>query len=445
MAMYMAAKRAQVLPKQPGLHYCYDMLNKVSRSFAIVIQQLPERLRDAVCVFYLVLRALDTVEDDMSIPDKVKIPLLRCFHENSYDRTWSMDCGAGHYKDLMANYPIVTDVFLSLDTEYQLVIADICRKMGNGMADFIPQEVETVEQYDLYCHYVAGLVGIGLSQLFASSGLESKEFFKMEDSANRMGLFLQKTNIIRDYLEDINEEPAPRMFWPREIWSQYARRLADLKLDRHRENAVACLNHMILDALSHAEDCMVYMSQLRNPAIFRFCSIPQVMAIATLAACFNNHAVFTGVVKMRRGETAKIMYHLSDFGGACAQFRQYARQISAKAQVGAGDDPHIGEILESCERIENAALKHMKDAGMDDGAALEASRAEKVPVAGRVLMLVAAAFYTAYAWQVEEVRTLMGLPRRSYVSSMDYLNRVVAAILLGYALVVAVIGRRLAA
>jgi phytoene/squalene synthetase len=27
-----------------------------------------------------------------------------------------------------------------------------------------------VQDYDLYCHYVAGLVGIGLSQLFASSG-----------------------------------------------------------------------------------------------------------------------------------------------------------------------------------------------------------------------------------------------------------------------------------
>jgi hypothetical protein len=27
-------------------------------------------------------------------------------------------------------------------------------------------QVETVEDYDLYCHYVAGLVGIGLSQLF---------------------------------------------------------------------------------------------------------------------------------------------------------------------------------------------------------------------------------------------------------------------------------------
>jgi len=49
-----------------------------------------------------------------------------------------------------------------------------------------------------------------LLQLFASSQLESSEFTEMEDLANHMGLFLQKTNIIRDYLEDINEEPAPR-------------------------------------------------------------------------------------------------------------------------------------------------------------------------------------------------------------------------------------------
>lgn len=36
---------------------------------------------------------------------------------------------------------------------------------------------------------------------------------------------LQKTNIIRDYLEDINEIPKSRMFWPREIWSKYADKL----------------------------------------------------------------------------------------------------------------------------------------------------------------------------------------------------------------------------
>lgn len=36
---------------------------------------------------------------------------------------------------------------------------------------------------------------------------------------------LQKTNIIRDYLEDINEIPAPRMFWPHEIWGKFGTKL----------------------------------------------------------------------------------------------------------------------------------------------------------------------------------------------------------------------------
>ena len=36
------------------------------------------------------LRGLDTVEDDMAIPDDVKIPLLHCFHEKCYDRKFTM-------------------------------------------------------------------------------------------------------------------------------------------------------------------------------------------------------------------------------------------------------------------------------------------------------------------------------------------------------------------
>jgi farnesyl-diphosphate farnesyltransferase len=73
--------------------------------------------------------------------------------------------------------------------------------MGAGMAEYIRMdEVATVEQYDVYCHYVAGLVGIGLSQMWAASGLESSFFAKNEGLSNHMGLFLQKVNIIRDYL-----------------------------------------------------------------------------------------------------------------------------------------------------------------------------------------------------------------------------------------------------
>jgi phytoene/squalene synthetase len=56
----------------------------------------------------------------------------------------------------------------------------------------------------------------------------------MDSLANDMGLFLQKTNIIRDYLEDIMEEPAPRMFWPKEIWGEYAQTLDEFKDPQNR-------------------------------------------------------------------------------------------------------------------------------------------------------------------------------------------------------------------
>jgi farnesyl-diphosphate farnesyltransferase len=45
--------------------------------------------------------------------------------------------------------------------------------------------------------------------------------------------------------EDINEEPAPRMFWPHEIWGQYGRSLEDFKQPGNRRAAVQCLNHLV--------------------------------------------------------------------------------------------------------------------------------------------------------------------------------------------------------
>lgn len=45
---------------------------------------------------------------------------------------------------------------MSLEPTCQAVIQDICHRMGVGMAEFIEKEVLTVEDYDLYCHYVAG-------------------------------------------------------------------------------------------------------------------------------------------------------------------------------------------------------------------------------------------------------------------------------------------------
>ncbi|XP_057966127.1 squalene synthase 2 [Malania oleifera] len=347
MKLKMAARNAEKqIPPQPHWGFCYSMLHKVSRSFALVIQQLGTELRDAVCIFYLVLRALDTVEDDTSIPTDVKVPILIAFHQHIYDRDWHFACGTKEYKVLMDQFHHVSTAFLELGRSYQEAIEDITKRMGAGMAKFICKEVETIDDYNEYCHYVAGLVGLGLSKLFHASRLED---LAPDSLSNSMGLFLQKTNIIRDYLEDINEIPKSRMFWPREIWSKYVNKLEDLKYEENSDKAVQCLNDMVTNSLIHVEDCLKYMSVLRDPAIFRFCAIPQIMSIGTLALCYNNIEVFRGVVKMRRGLTAKVIDRTKTMSDVYGAFFDFSCMLKSKVDK---SDPYATKTLSRLEAIQ---------------------------------------------------------------------------------------------
>jgi len=252
---------------------------------------------------------------------------------------------------LAENFDKVIDVFQTLQLKYQNVVKDITRRMGAGMAEFCQRPVVTVADYNLYCHYVAGLVGIGLSNLFAASGLESQWFSNADDASNSMGLFLQKTNIIRDYLEDINQVPQ-RIFWPRDVWAKYTDKLENFKQPQYSKQAVNCLNHLVTDALSLVPTCLDYMEKLKEPSIFNFCAIPQVMAIATLATCYNNHNVFTGVVKIRRGQSAKILLDVNERGmqAVYEMFLDFTNQLAAKIPK---DDPNAAKTFEYVKQIRN--------------------------------------------------------------------------------------------
>ncbi|CAM6011553.1 unnamed protein product [Sphagnum balticum] len=323
----VAASRA--IPSDPNLAFCFQMLRRVSHSLSLVIQQLSPDLRNAVCVFYLVLRALDIVENNTSIPVDVRVTILKEFHEKIYNSQVDFSLGKGGSNDcslLMDKFQLVTFAFAGLSKGYQEVIAQISERIGTGMAKFITTEVETVSDYNEYCHYAAGLAGLGLSRLFYASGLEE---FPPDILSNSMGLFIQKTNVTRDYLEDINKSSAPRMFWPREIWGKYVERLDDFKYDEYAEVAVECLNEMVTNALSHTVDCLQYMAALREMTNLRFCAMPQIMAMGTLAMCYNNIQVFRGVVKIRSGLMAQILEvkTMQDVYGA---FFDFSRTLAAK-------------------------------------------------------------------------------------------------------------------
>ncbi|KAI8136528.1 farnesyl-diphosphate farnesyltransferase [Fennellomyces sp. T-0311] len=325
----------QTLAKDENKRQCYYYLNLTSRSFAAVIQELDDQLRDAVCLFYLVLRGLDTIEDDMTLPLDRKVELLRSFDKVIYQRGWTFNENGPNEKDrdLLVHFDVVIDEFLKLDSKFQQVIADITKRMGDGMADYATGEhrentsVATVADFDLYCHYVAGLVGHGLSDLFSASALESPQVAANTELSNRMGLFLQKTNIIRDYREDLEEG---RQFWPREIWGDYADDFADFIKPENQENARACLNAMVLNVLDLVPDVLTYMLQLRNQSVFNFCAIPQVMAIATLALVFNNMDVYHRNVKIRKGEAIELILASTSMDNVVRIFKHYVHIISKK-------------------------------------------------------------------------------------------------------------------
>ena len=237
-----------------------SILKRVSRSFSTVIAQLPDELRLSVCLFYLALRGLDTVEDDMdlerfapyvsassavalatdqtSLKKKgaaatratalldAKTDLLRTFYHRLEPQEMIQESGAGQSteappprrpiksigegaeRELVEHFTRVADLVATLPAEHADVIADVTKRMGEGMADYIDRDLSNgtndVADYDRYCTIVAGFVGEGLTKLFSIDFEPSLRPTKMKLS-HEMGMFLQKVNIIRDYLEDAVE------------------------------------------------------------------------------------------------------------------------------------------------------------------------------------------------------------------------------------------------
>lgn len=126
--------------------------------------------------------------------------------------------------------------------------------------------------------------------------------------------FSKKTNIIRDYLEDIVDQ---RAFWPKEVWQQYVPLLADMKEASNKPQAVACLNHLICDALELVPSSLNYLQLLEvgSVQVLRFCAIPQVMAIATMVELYGNPKVFEGVVKISKLTMARIVVETGSMQG----------------------------------------------------------------------------------------------------------------------------------
>ncbi|KAF2654324.1 farnesyl-diphosphate farnesyltransferase [Lophiostoma macrostomum CBS 122681] len=338
-----------------SLKRCFHFLGLTSRSFVAVILELHPDLLVPVTVFYLVLRALDTIEDDMTIPLEKKEPILRNFDSICEEDGWTFTENGPNEKDrqLCVEFNVVVEEFKKLEPPYKVIIKDIAKRMGNGMADFCRNAsfnadgVETIKDYELYCHYVAGLVGEGCTRLFVEAGMANPALLKRPELMESMGQHLQQVNIIRDVREDFDDG---RRFWPKEIWSKHVDKYEDLFKPENKQAALTCSSEMIVNALERADDCLYYLAGLKEQSAFNFCAIPQSMAIATLDVCFQNEKMFQQNVKITKGDACQLMIDSTqNLQMVCEIFKRYIRKIH---QNNNPHDPNFLRISIACGKVE---------------------------------------------------------------------------------------------
>lgn len=290
----------------------------------------------------------------MTIPLETKEPLLRNFQDIIEQEGWTFNGNGPNEKDreLLVHFDCIIEEFVKINPKYKPIIKDITEKMGNGMADYANNAehningVNTIADYELYCHYVAGLVGDGLTRLFVESGLANPALLKRPELSEAMGQFLQKTNIIRDVREDTEDK---RRFWPKEIWSKYVTNFEDLLLPENLQLALNCSSDMVLNALRHADECLFYMAGIKDQSVFNFVAIPQSMAIATLELVYQNPDIFKRNVKITKGDACELMMQSSqNLKTVCEIFKRYAKRIHKKNTP---KDPNFLQISIACAKV----------------------------------------------------------------------------------------------
>ena len=179
-----------------------------------------------------------------------------------------------------------------------------------------------------------------------------------------MGLFLQKTNIIRDYAEDCREG---RSFWPKECWGSGGVFARQTEVQRgvvetypgsnsykftdtvEGRKAREVLSTMLLDAVSHVTSSLEYLILLRDQSVFNFCATPQVMAIATLEVLVDNANVYKKNVKIRKSLAVRLILRSTNPRDVAGIFLDVGRSIHKKLRA---DDPNYIRWCVELSRIQ---------------------------------------------------------------------------------------------
>jgi len=273
------------------------ILQGVSRTFALTIPILPHDLYRAVANAYLLCRIADTIEDDaeLTFADKQRysqhfVDVIRGAGDATAFGTELAPRLAAHTlaaeRELVSEAAAVIRITHSLNPVQRVAMEKCVRTMADGMVYYQGQEtlngLPDQRAMDVYCYYVAGVVGELLTELFCDHcpaiDQHKPEMLRLAVS---FGQGLQMTNILKDIWDD----RARGACWlPADVFTSRGVRLSEIEPGCGGSDFEDGLGQLIAIAHGHLRNALRYTCMLprRETGIRKFCLWALGMAVLTL-------------------------------------------------------------------------------------------------------------------------------------------------------------------
>ena len=170
-----------------ALDYCHQKAAESHSSFLSGFRFLSVEKRNAITVLYAFCRELDDVVDGCTDLNVAQITLnwWRSDLEKVFNNEMPEHPVHQALKDIRASFDLPKNEFEALIDGMQM--------------DLEQARYGSFDELKLYCHRVAGVVGCLIARILGFSNQQTLEY------ADKMGLALQLTNIIRDVGEDARQ------------------------------------------------------------------------------------------------------------------------------------------------------------------------------------------------------------------------------------------------
>ena len=304
----------------------FSILKDTSRSFYLGIMELKPEIREVVCLGYLFCRLMDLFEDATNVKVESRIKALEQLKGFLEDTNKNNANTVSSFKDYLGKHALEYSEYLnthSHEQELYLTGADLLKEiskldvatreifknslleMNEGMISQISKpKTNGLNEDDLdnYCYFVAGTVGVFLTNVFWKHNAFAPEV-KIEDAMSDgigFGKALQLVNISKDFYIDWDDS---RVFWPEiDPQSPPTPQVIDRSLSK--------IENMFEEYSTQAKRYISYIAKEESEIKF-FCEFPLQMALETMdIVTQRNWIVSRSAPKVSKTKTLSIVAQL---------------------------------------------------------------------------------------------------------------------------------------